>query len=477
MKILNKFVWSKTEPSNKNDVWFDGSVFNLYRNDTWEAFTLPIDAAEKVAEVIKDASKVFQEKLIAGKGIKLEDNVISTTQLFRVVDKLPLYGDKDTIYLVASSDTEDTNKLIEYTYINNSWEKLGEFKHDIDLSQYATIESVRRCENRISEIDNELRRLEDEEIQDLYHTKQDKLKSGVNIKTINGIPVLGEGDIAIGEDRIYITSFTITDLEDLINNPGRDIQADTQGLYKALNENKVILVPYGGDYHGYGIATGYVEDLYYLTIHLEYGRCIDLEIHGVDNTIYSHEVSERNVVNDNSFKTINGESIIGTGNISISGADNVFITDFTVNDLDALIANVIQVKQVGIQQLYEAFNEHKIILVPYDSNEGYHGYGVITGYMEDFFYITVHLENGKYIDLELDLNYDHITKDQVYERYWDNLQPKLVSKKNIKTINGQSILGEGNIEIEGGNINPETIEGFIPLSRDFSEDFNNDFAR
>lgn len=60
----------------------------------------------------------------------------------------------------------------------------------------------------------------------------------------------------------------------------------------------------------------------------------------------------------------------------------------------------------------------------------------------------------------------------------DSLQEKLVSGENIKTINGESILGNGNITIEGGsNIDPELLEGFIPLSRDFSDDFNNDFAR
>lgn len=29
----------------------------------------------------------------------------------------------------------------------------------------------------------------------------------------------------------------------------------------------------------------------------------------------------------------------------------------------------------------------------------------------------------------------------------------------------------------GGSIDPELLEGFMPLSRDFSDDFNNDFAR
>lgn len=33
----------------------------------------------------------------------------------------------------------------------------------------------------------------------------------------------------------------------------------------------------------------------------------------------------------------------------------------------------------------------------------------------------------------------------------DNSQEKLISGSNIKTINGESILGQGNIEIEGGS--------------------------
>lgn len=51
--------------------------------------------------------------------------------------------------------------------------------------------------------------------------------------------------------------------------------------------------------------------------------------------------------------------------------------------------------------------------------------------------------------------------------------------QKVKTINNQPIEGEGDITIEGGggNIDPELLEGFIPLSRDFSDDFNNDFAR
>lgn len=59
-------------------------------------------------------------------------------------------------------------------------------------------------------------------------------------------------------------------------------------------------------------------------------------------------------------------------------------------------------------------------------------------------------------------------------------QDELVSGKNIKTINGQSILGEGNIIIEGeggGSIDMKVLDAYMPMSRDFSDDFNDSFAR
>lgn len=36
MKIFNKIVWSKKEPINKNDIWFDGSAFRVYTEGSWE---------------------------------------------------------------------------------------------------------------------------------------------------------------------------------------------------------------------------------------------------------------------------------------------------------------------------------------------------------------------------------------------------------------------------------------------------------
>ena len=68
------------------------------------------------------------------------DNAISSidTSLFRVVTTLPDSDiDEDKIYLIQSETSGANNVYIEYAYVNNDWEKLGEYKADVDLSAYA----------------------------------------------------------------------------------------------------------------------------------------------------------------------------------------------------------------------------------------------------------------------------------------------------------------------------------------------------
>ena len=50
----------------------------------------------------------------------------------------------------------------------------------------------------------------------------------------------------------------------------------------------------------------------------------------------------------------------------------------------------------------------------------------------------------------------------------DQKQDRLVDGQTIKTVNGQSLLGPGNIVIQGGG-------GQIAPSSDMNSDFNNDF--
>lgn len=39
------------------------------------------------------------------------------------------------------------------------------------------------------------------------------------------------------------------------------------------------------------------------------------------------------------------------------------------------------------------------------------------------------------------------------------------------------IVEQGGVPGGGGSIDPELLEGYMPMTRDFSDDFNNDYAR
>lgn len=63
------------------------------------------------------------------------------TDLFMVVPELPTEDiKKGKIYCIRdTSSTAQDNNYIEYAYINNKWEKVGEFQAEPDLSDYAKL--------------------------------------------------------------------------------------------------------------------------------------------------------------------------------------------------------------------------------------------------------------------------------------------------------------------------------------------------
>lgn len=129
---------------------------------------------------------------------------------------LPETGKIGKIYLIPASETGENNLMYEYVWINESWEKLGEFVPDVDLSGYYTKSEV---DNKNSALKTELTKtietvqtsvanLEDSKLDKETATntlatkeevarKQNILVSGTNIKTINGENILGLGDIVI----------------------------------------------------------------------------------------------------------------------------------------------------------------------------------------------------------------------------------------------------------------------------------------
>lgn len=134
---------------------------------------------------IKNLQDTKQDKLTAGNGIVIKDGVISTTanigDIYKIVSTLPKASAEvtNTLYLVPSTseDTEDgMNIFIEWLCVKvgevYKWEKIGESKITIDLSDYITSIPVTNSNDEIIRVNYEIPR-------DLY----DNLMSGSNVAT------------------------------------------------------------------------------------------------------------------------------------------------------------------------------------------------------------------------------------------------------------------------------------------------------
>lgn len=167
-----------------------------------------------------------------------------------------------------------------------------------------------------------------------------------------------------------------------------------------------------------------------------------------------------------------------------AAADNVYITDFKVVDFILLKEGRIESLQIDSVALSEAIIAKKTILVPYD--EGYvGGYGLLLGETADTeLYLSIYTHLGQYIyteayngivyrpitiirDLQMECvqqtnldtlkriaNANAVETDGLLYAFPDQASGEeddvLLSRGTVKTINGESIVGSGNIEISGG---------------------------
>ena len=134
---------------------------------------------------IKNLQDTKQDKLTAGNGIVIKDGVISTTAnigyIYKIVSALPRASAEvtNTLYLVPSTsdNTEDgMNIFVEWLCVKvgetYKWEKLGESKTTIDLSDYITSIPVTNSSGAIIKVNYEIPR-------DLYNNLMD----GSNVTT------------------------------------------------------------------------------------------------------------------------------------------------------------------------------------------------------------------------------------------------------------------------------------------------------
>ena len=149
---------------NKNDLRKAISsiaISNAKRNTIYKAFSdLDSITKEEFDSVKSDISKVVESMLTKdaiGKAngvasldsngsVPIEQLGNIDTTLFLIVRELPTTDIKtNKIYLVPNQHGQGNNVYVEYLYVENVWEKLGEFKPEVDLSGYVTSDEIYQC--------------------------------------------------------------------------------------------------------------------------------------------------------------------------------------------------------------------------------------------------------------------------------------------------------------------------------------------
>lgn len=76
-------------------------------------------------------------KTVNGESILGSGDITIDLSLYKVVESLPTTNiDVNKVYLVLSGTEGAQNIYTEYLYVNSKWEKVGEYKADIDLTPY-----------------------------------------------------------------------------------------------------------------------------------------------------------------------------------------------------------------------------------------------------------------------------------------------------------------------------------------------------
>lgn len=250
-------------------------------------------------------------------------------------------------------------------------------------------------------------------ISTLTNSKQDKLISGTNIKTVNGNSLLGSGNVSIPVITVdsAISKTSTNPVQNKVISTALDTKQNkltsSDTIFTLKDATNTMQVKYGNTVVSSSLILstqdGIGLDVNFDTINSTSTKAV------MSKTIYT-ELSKKQdkLVSGTSIKTINNTSILGSGNISIP----IITVDsaITSGSTNAVQSGAVYTANQNLANTVNAYHTEL---------------------------------NDKITDLYSQLN----TK-----------QATLVSGTNIKTINGKSILGSGNITIEGGSGTSITVD-------------------
>lgn len=96
-----------------------------------------LDGGKLTLSQMPDLKTINSQSLIGQGDITID------LSLYKVVASLPDSDiDENKIYLVDESAEGEQNRYTEYMYVEGQWEKVGEFKADVDLTPYVKFTDV-----------------------------------------------------------------------------------------------------------------------------------------------------------------------------------------------------------------------------------------------------------------------------------------------------------------------------------------------
>lgn len=251
--------------------------------------------------------------------------------------------------------------------------------------------------------------------------KQDKLVSGTNIKTINGISLLGDGDISINDNPTntedYITEGEVdTKLENKQDTLISGTNIKTINGQSLLGKGNIEIT--GGSTEGPGTETIETDMLSLMT----YGKAVEQN---------SEQGTVGNIVDNAScWATVNSVSVTEGQEYTLT-MDGTWMWVFTYDDSDNFVSSLTTGSEGNPQTFTFTPDTSNIRFGCFDANRAL-TYCTLT---------TTRTTGGSTIDTSKFATKADLAKKQ-------NL---LVSGTNIKTINGMSMLGSGNISISSGS--------------------------
>ena len=272
-------------------------------------------------------------------------------------------------------------------------------------------------------------------------TKQDTLVSGTNIKTINNESLLGEGNITIDAEIPYLVIY-----------PNRIAYGDFDAVYKSIQENKPCNIYLYGKLSFYFIAAemfGISGANISAAFHSEASGTHRLHIATISSTsVTTQDLTfdyQEKLVSGTNIKTINDQDILGEGNIVIDGGSS--IPYLVINDTTHLSGDFNAVFNAISNKT--PYNLYYVNILDYNdlcTPEVVFASG-------SNIQATFHFESGttNHTLVTAQITPTGVSVDKSYHNY----QEQLVSGTNIKTVNGESLLGSGNIDIESVS-NPVT---------------------